>query len=216
MCVALNLTIRNAFHLQIGVADSGRIRKIDLVKLWKWEPENLPSVIHSIRTAIAATISLAVARLFGLPEGVLGRDCNARSHAIDTRRDSFNFGRTHCRYRFGCFGGGAPGKLFYWKSFGLRSYGICTRTFVRRISHGKKRLSLCQRHAGHHRAHPAFKRRLDHCTPPLLRSLDWNRRRLGAGGCVAGAPTRIREAKRRVNCQAAREPLVKQKNGLLL
>ena len=65
----LNLTSDNAFHLQIGVADSGRIRKIGLVKLWKWEPENLPSVIHSIRTAIAATISLAVARLFGLPEG---------------------------------------------------------------------------------------------------------------------------------------------------
>jgi uncharacterized membrane protein YgaE (UPF0421/DUF939 family) len=38
------------------------------VKLWKWAPENLPSVIHSIRTAIAATVSLAVARLFGLPE----------------------------------------------------------------------------------------------------------------------------------------------------
>jgi uncharacterized membrane protein YgaE (UPF0421/DUF939 family) len=38
------------------------------VKLWKWNPENLPSVIHSIRTAIAATVSLAVARLFGLPE----------------------------------------------------------------------------------------------------------------------------------------------------
>ena len=44
------------------------MRKIALVKLWKWEPENLPSIIHSIRTAIAATISLAVARLFGLPE----------------------------------------------------------------------------------------------------------------------------------------------------
>lgn len=38
------------------------------MKLWKWEPENLPSVIHSVRTAIAATASLAVARLFGLPE----------------------------------------------------------------------------------------------------------------------------------------------------
>jgi len=38
------------------------------VKIWKWKPENLPSVIHSIRTTIAATISLAVARLFGLPE----------------------------------------------------------------------------------------------------------------------------------------------------
>jgi uncharacterized membrane protein YccC len=44
------------------------VRKIGLVKLWKWEPQNLPSVIHSIRTAIAATISLAVSRLFGLPE----------------------------------------------------------------------------------------------------------------------------------------------------
>jgi uncharacterized membrane protein YgaE (UPF0421/DUF939 family) len=38
------------------------------VKLWKWDQENLPSVVHSIRTAIAATLSLAVARLFGLPE----------------------------------------------------------------------------------------------------------------------------------------------------
>jgi uncharacterized membrane protein YccC len=44
------------------------VRKVALVKLWKWEPQNLPTVIHSIRTAIAATISLAVARLFGLPE----------------------------------------------------------------------------------------------------------------------------------------------------
>jgi uncharacterized membrane protein YgaE (UPF0421/DUF939 family) len=38
------------------------------VKLWKREPDNLPDVIHSIRTAIAATVSLVVARLFGLPE----------------------------------------------------------------------------------------------------------------------------------------------------
>jgi len=38
------------------------------MKLWKWEAKNLPSVIHSIRTAIAATLSLAVARLFGLQE----------------------------------------------------------------------------------------------------------------------------------------------------
>jgi uncharacterized membrane protein YgaE (UPF0421/DUF939 family) len=38
------------------------------VKLWKWEPENLPSLVHSIRTAIAASLSFAVARLFGLPE----------------------------------------------------------------------------------------------------------------------------------------------------
>jgi hypothetical protein len=57
---------------EIDVAVLGRVRKIGLVKLWKWEPQNLPSVIHSIRTAIAATISLAVARLFELPEGCSG------------------------------------------------------------------------------------------------------------------------------------------------
>lgn len=55
-------------QLEIGVAVLGRVRKVVLVKLWKWERQNLPSLIHSIRTAIAATISLAVARLFGLPE----------------------------------------------------------------------------------------------------------------------------------------------------
>ena len=38
------------------------------MKLWKWEQENLPSLVHSIRTAIAASLSLAVARLFGLAE----------------------------------------------------------------------------------------------------------------------------------------------------
>lgn len=56
------------YSFQIGVADSIHTRKIVRVKLWKWEPENLPDVIHSIRTAITATASLVVARLFGLPE----------------------------------------------------------------------------------------------------------------------------------------------------
>jgi uncharacterized membrane protein YccC len=56
------------YACEIDVAVLGWETKIALVKLWKWEPQNLPSVIHSIRTAVAATISLAVARLFGLPE----------------------------------------------------------------------------------------------------------------------------------------------------
>ena len=50
------------------LANPTLLREVVLVKLWKWNPENLPSVIHSIRTAIAATLSLAVAHLFGLPE----------------------------------------------------------------------------------------------------------------------------------------------------
>jgi uncharacterized membrane protein YccC len=38
------------------------------VKLWRTEHENLRSIVHPIRTALATTLSPAVARLFGLPE----------------------------------------------------------------------------------------------------------------------------------------------------
>src|SRR5215471_4298187 len=38
------------------------------MKLWSWKKENLPSAAHSIRTAAAATISICVARLIGMPE----------------------------------------------------------------------------------------------------------------------------------------------------
>jgi len=38
------------------------------MKLWTWKKENLPSATHSIRTAAAATISICVARLIGMPE----------------------------------------------------------------------------------------------------------------------------------------------------
>jgi uncharacterized membrane protein YgaE (UPF0421/DUF939 family) len=38
------------------------------MKLWNWQKENLPSVAHSIRTAVAATLSVIVARLVHMPE----------------------------------------------------------------------------------------------------------------------------------------------------
>src|SRR5580765_4720707 len=38
------------------------------MKLWKWERQNLPSIQHSARTAVAATVSFLIARLFHLPE----------------------------------------------------------------------------------------------------------------------------------------------------
>ena len=38
------------------------------MKLWSWQKENLPSIAHSIRTAVAATLSVVVARLVHMPE----------------------------------------------------------------------------------------------------------------------------------------------------
>jgi len=38
------------------------------MKLWSWQKENLPSIGHSVRTAVAATASVVVARLVQMPE----------------------------------------------------------------------------------------------------------------------------------------------------
>ena len=38
------------------------------MKLWTWKRENLPSLSHALRTAVAATLSVVIARLVGMPE----------------------------------------------------------------------------------------------------------------------------------------------------
>jgi uncharacterized membrane protein YccC len=38
------------------------------MKLWTWKRENLPSLSHAFRTAVAATISMLLGQLVGLPE----------------------------------------------------------------------------------------------------------------------------------------------------
>jgi len=38
------------------------------MKLWTWKRENLPSIWHAVRTAIAVTLSVLLARLVGMPE----------------------------------------------------------------------------------------------------------------------------------------------------
>ena len=38
------------------------------MKFWDWDKENLPSITHSIRTAVAATVSVIIAGLVHTPE----------------------------------------------------------------------------------------------------------------------------------------------------
>src|SRR5436305_13251085 len=38
------------------------------MKIWTWDEKNLPSVTHAIRTAVAATVSVVIARLVQMPE----------------------------------------------------------------------------------------------------------------------------------------------------
>jgi len=176
------------------------VRKNALVKLWKWEPDNLPSVIHSIRTAIAATISLAVARLFGLPEAywaaiatlVVMQSTLGATLLISVERIAAT--------ALGALGGALLANYFTGNLLVFAAAVFVLGLFVRRISYGEERVPLRQHHARHHCAHPPFKRRLDRCAPPLLRSVGWNRRRPRAGRCLAGAPTQARKRNQRINC----------------
>jgi uncharacterized membrane protein YccC len=38
------------------------------MKLWAWDKKNFPSITHAIRTAVAATVSVIIARLVQMPE----------------------------------------------------------------------------------------------------------------------------------------------------
>jgi len=38
------------------------------MKFWAWDKKNLPSITHAIRTAVAATLSVIIARLVQMPE----------------------------------------------------------------------------------------------------------------------------------------------------
>jgi uncharacterized membrane protein YccC len=38
------------------------------MKLWAWDKKNLPSITHAVRTAVAATASVIIARLVQMPE----------------------------------------------------------------------------------------------------------------------------------------------------
>jgi uncharacterized membrane protein YccC len=48
--------------MQIGREDHSSM------KLWTWDKENLPSIAHAFRTAVAATASVIIARLVQMPE----------------------------------------------------------------------------------------------------------------------------------------------------
>jgi uncharacterized membrane protein YccC len=38
------------------------------IKFWAWDKKNLPSITHAIRAAVAATVSVVIARLVQMPE----------------------------------------------------------------------------------------------------------------------------------------------------
>ena len=72
MAVTITRWSENAIHclalLSARLPHPRRAGDDWLMKLWTWKEENLPSVGHAVRTAVAATLSVLLARLVGLPE----------------------------------------------------------------------------------------------------------------------------------------------------
>jgi hypothetical protein len=88
-----------------------------------------PSIRHTFNSNSHCGDYIARSRAsVWIARSLLGCDCDACSDAINSRCDSVNLGRTHCRYRAGCFGRSAPGNLFHRKSFCLRNGCICAGT----------------------------------------------------------------------------------------
>jgi len=52
----------------VDLAKRARRQKDGSMKFWTWEEKNLPSITHAIRTAVAATVSVIIARLVQMPE----------------------------------------------------------------------------------------------------------------------------------------------------
>lgn len=58
-----------SFEIAIGILLTQTVREDDVsMKLWAWDEKNLPSITHAVRTAVAATVSVIIARLVQMPE----------------------------------------------------------------------------------------------------------------------------------------------------
>ena len=82
------------------------------MKLWSWQKENLPSVRRSVRTALAATASVIVARFGTDARSLLGGNRDSGRNAIDSRRYADAVYRTRNRYGPGRVSRSSRGKLF--------------------------------------------------------------------------------------------------------
>ena len=134
-----------------------------LMKLWSWQKENLPSIGHSVRTALAATVSVVVARLVQMPEAywaaiatlVVMQSSLGATLTLSIERvvatalgasvgalESNYFGANLAAFMLAIF---FIGLLFVW------------------LSAGEDRLSICQCHPDDHCFDSAGKSRVDRC-----------------------------------------------------
>ncbi len=133
------------------------------MKLWSWQKENLPSIRHSVRTALAATASVIVARLVQMPEAYWAAIATLVVMQSSLGATLTLLHRTRSRYGPGRVGQRARGKLFRSKSCRLHAGDLFHRPTFVWLSAGEDRLSICQCHPDDHCFDSANKSCVDRC-----------------------------------------------------
>ena len=137
------------------------------MKLWSWQEENLPSVRHSVRTTLAATASVVVARLVQMPEAYW-----AAIATLVVMQSSLDATLTLSIERIVATALGASVGAVEANYFGANLAAFMLGVFLVRptfvwISAGEERLSICQRHPDDHCFDSANKPRVD-CRPASI------------------------------------------------
>src|SRR6266540_743614 len=131
-----------------------------LMKLWSWQRENLPSIGHSLRTAVAATASVIVARLVQMPEAYW-----AAIATLVVMQSSLGATLTLSIERIIATALGASVgvrvKLRRSESCRLHARDLFHRPTFVWLSAGEDRLSICQCHPDDHCFDSAGKSRVD-------------------------------------------------------
>ena len=127
------------------------------MKLWSWQKENLPSIQHSLRTALAATASVIVARLVEMPEAYW-----AAIATLVVMQSSLGATLTLSIERIVATALGASVGAVEANYFGanLAAFMIAI-FFIGLLSFGENRLSVCQCHPDDHCFDSARKSRVD-------------------------------------------------------
>ena len=125
------------------------------MKLWAWDKKNLPSITHAIRTAVAATVSVVIARLVQMPEAYWAAIATLVIMQSTLGATLTTVDRANRRHGRGRLSWSARDKLLRSKSGRVRGCDLSRRIAVDRVSFGEDRISLRERYPHYHRSNSA-------------------------------------------------------------
>ena len=126
------------------------------MKLSPWDENNPPSITHALRTAVAPTASVIIARLMQMPEAYW-----AAIATLVVMQSTLGATLTLSIERIvatavGASVGALEANYFRANLVAVRGCDFSRRIVVVRVSVGEDRISLCEHYADYHRSHSAF------------------------------------------------------------